>query len=233
MWINRFTCIKADWQIYWCQSRPTDLLMSILLTNLCCWCQSWITIFLVWKLTEIFTSIKTDWLIHWFQSQLTYSLVSTPTDIFAGVTDWLIILVKAKLQVNECQSQMTGLLPIYTGVKADWHLLIVKADWHLLVSHHKLTSNIMCRFCLEMNTCFSIHYIMIVMFTVSSVYTGECCKEYYDLSGQSHSPKWCSNYCCYDPSTLGTTYYCCSNDILRAGADMRDSFCIEWWVAHM
>lgn len=76
-------------------------------------------------------------------------------------------------------------------------------------------------------------FLVFSVLCISSVYTGECCKEYTDISLQSHSAQWCSDYCCYDPDTLGFTYYCCSNDLLRAGADMRDSSCIEWLEAHI
>lgn len=72
-------------------------------------------------------------------------------------------------------------------------------------------------------------FLVFSVLCISSVYSGECCKEYYDVSFQLQPAQWCSDYCCHNPSTLLTTYYCCSNDILRAGADMRDSFCMQWW----
>ena len=161
--------------------------------------------------------------------------MSKPTDKFiAGVkTDWLITSVEAKLQIYECRSQITGLLSFksnwciywcqsrltFTGVKSTSQINIWYNVWILSLD--------------EYSTCFSINCMMIVMFTVSSVYSGECCKEYYDVSFQLQPAQWCSDYCCHKPSTLFTTYYCCSNDILRAGADMRDSFCRQWWEHNM
>ena len=74
---------------------------------------------------------------------------------------------------------------------------------------------------------------MIIIFSVSSVYCGECCKAFQDITGETQPPKWCSDYCCHDPKTLLLSYDCCDNEILRADADMRDSFCVQWWAAHL
>lgn len=70
-------------------------------------------------------------------------------------------------------------------------------------------------------------------FTVSNVFGGECCKAYRDITGDLRSPQWCSDLCCINPKTLGGTYYCCENILLQAPNNMRDSFCIQWWAAHV
>ncbi|XP_071126871.1 uncharacterized protein [Mytilus edulis] len=74
---------------------------------------------------------------------------------------------------------------------------------------------------------------VVITFGVSEVFGGECCKAYKDLTGDLHSPQWCSDLCCINPLTFGGTYYCCDNILLQAPNKMRDSFCIQWWAAHL
>ncbi|VDI84068.1 Hypothetical predicted protein [Mytilus galloprovincialis] len=73
----------------------------------------------------------------------------------------------------------------------------------------------------------------VITFCVSNVFGGECCKAYRDITGDLRSPQWCSDLCCINPKTLGGTYYCCENILLQAPNNMRDSFCIQWWAAHL
>lgn len=74
---------------------------------------------------------------------------------------------------------------------------------------------------------------VVINLYVCDVFAGECCRSYTDITGDFHSPQWCSDFCCYDPSTLGLTYYCCESTVLQAPDDMRDSFCVQWWAAHV
>lgn len=69
--------------------------------------------------------------------------------------------------------------------------------------------------------------------TVCGVLAGECCRSYTDIVGDVHPPEWCSDFCCNDPSTIGLTLTCCDNSLIQASDDMRDSFCIQWWAAHV
>ncbi|XP_062576457.1 uncharacterized protein LOC134238346 [Saccostrea cucullata] len=75
---------------------------------------------------------------------------------------------------------------------------------------------------------FSLTTFLLLMSVPLLVWAGECCKAHYDILLSYNEEKWCDDFCCVQ---LGK-YDCCSNVLLQAPSNQRNSICAAYFSQH-